>query len=811
VKPKRGAALYGPRRSSAVLSVIAIAVVVAGTGVPNATATPSGKSVTSAALGADRGISWPDGQALPQFAEPTRLDVVDLPELPGDLKLLLGTLQGVVNRSEPRIYLIGDDATGGEGRLTWLRSLKVPYTIHPDPWTLVSKYRDAVRGTIIFDPDVPDTVNVATTLAGLKNAVVASPALANRLEQEYGLGVLDDLRGRFADGLEAYEWQFEQLWPQTSHRMLIGLPPQRHVGVPPGIPDIYTTIAEEAEHVHDASNRATYDLDLSDRLGGDAVWVRFDDTFTNDGWGPAVGQVTVRADGEAIAQFVPGTAEEAPYLFDAGNSQVAGGPPQHRFADGNSHFVYRFAPPAGTQELTLSVQMWNEYTLSVTGTEPERPFDEEFAYLRDYAVANRAMTFWLDPNVAAERALFERIMAETEPPTPYLGWFAQDVAGEFVGTELASRHGVYVLAADWFENMSVHSGSRARVSARQPQPPSPPLENKIYVTFTVSEGDNLQYNEHRLRRLWDDPGRGSVPINWSTSPLLADVARNFLGHYQRTATRNDLLVAGPSGGGYIYPTPWPDETFDTFTAQTREYMNATGMDIVYVLNRVDGHDVDLTLDEATAYVEDVEPRGILLNWGSTTQTRMLDGDVPLSTVRGAGGTDELEHAIAEASAGWDGESPLFLSIGVLAWNTTPTDVAAVADSLGSEYEIVRGDQYFELISGTPRLSASVSPERKRIGASKKRVSFRFRAANVGAGPSGELTLCARAPAKRVKVAGERCRAHGSFAPGAARTQRFRLTVKPKARGKRTRITFTARGPGVDSRTGSATLTVRRRG
>ncbi len=757
----------------------------------------------------DGGINWPDGRALPRFAEPTRLDVVDLPELPGDLKLLLGTLQGVVNRTEPRIYLIGDDATSGEGRLTWLRSLRVPYTIHPRPWKLVSKYRKAVRGIIVFDPEVPDTVNVATTLAGLKNAVVASPALAERLQRVYGLRVLDDLRGRFADRLEAYEWQFEQLWPQTTHRMLIGVPPQRDVGLPPGIPDIYTTTAKVSEHVHDASNRATYDFDLSDRLGGDGVWVRFDDAFTNDGWGPAVGQVTVRADDQIIAQFVPGTAEEGPYLFDAGNSQIAGGPPQHRFADGERYFVYRFAPPAGTQELTLSVQMWNEYTLSVTGTEPERPFQEEFAYLRDYAVANRAMTFWLDPNIPAERALFERIMAETEPPTPYLGWFPQDVAGEFGGTELASRHGVYVLAADWFENMSVHSGSRARVSDRQPQPPSPPLENKIYVTFTMSEGDNLQYNEHRLRRLWDDPGRGSVPINWTTSPLLADAARNFLSHYQRTATRNDLLVAGPSGAGYIYPTPWPDETFDTFTAQTRRYMKATGMDVVYVLNRVDGRDVDLTPDEATAYVDDVEPRGILLNWGITTQTRVLDGKVPLSTVRGAGGADELERAIAEASAGWDGESPLFLSIGALAWNTTPTDLAAVADSLGPEYEIVRGDQYFELVSGTPRLSASVSPSRMKIGPRRKRVSFRFRAANVGAGPSGKVTLCAEAPRKRVEVTGTGCRAYASLAPGAARTQRFKLEVKPKAGGKRTRITFTARGPGVDKHTATATLTVRR--
>lgn len=642
------------------------------------------------------GISWPSGQALPHFPEPKRLDVIDIPELDGDMKLLLGTLQGVVNRTEPRMYLIGPDATNGEGRLTWLKSLKVPYTIHTDPWKLVGKYRGSVRGVIVTDPAVPDTNNVATTLAGLKNAVVASPALAEQLRQKYGLKPLDDLRGKFANRLEAYQWQFEHLWPQTTHRMLIGLPPQRDVGLPPGIPDIYTTIAKVTQHIHDASNRQVYDFDLSNQLGGDAVWVRFDDAFTGEGWGPAVGQVTVKAGDQVIAQFVPGTADEEPFLFDADGSQLSAGPPAHRFADGGNYFVYRFAPPAGTTQLTLSVQMWNEYTVSVTNQEPARPFKEGYAYLRDYAVANKAMTFWLDPNVTAERELFEQIMEQTEAPTPYLGWFAQDVAGEFGGTELASRHGVYVLAADWFENMTVHSGSRAPISNQQKELPVPQLENKVYVSFTMSEGDNLQYNEHRLRQLWDDPGRGSVPINWSTQPLLLDAAPNFLNHYQRTATDNDLLIAGPSGAGYIYPTPWPEATFGRFAAQTSTYMNATGMDIVYVLNRVDGENIDLDPAKATAYVEQVKPRGMLLSWQGTTETTMLNGKVPLSTVKGAGGVDEIKRAIADASAGWDGSSPLFLSIGVLAWNTTPTDLKAVVDSLDSKYQVVRGDQYFEL-------------------------------------------------------------------------------------------------------------------
>lgn len=549
----------------------------------------------------------------------------------------------------------------------------------------------------MVDSDVADSINVATTLAGLRDAVVATPALADRLEREYHLPVLEDLRGRFASRLEAYEWQFSHLWPHTTHRMLIGLPPLKDVSLPPGVPAGYDTLLKAEEHLHDASNRDVYEFDLSDYLGGEGIWVRFDDAFTNDGWGPAVTEVVLQADGTKVARFTPGTEEEEPFPFDLGNSQTSLGPPLHRFADGTRYFVYRFAPPAGTRELTLDVEMWNEFTVSVTDEEPAVPGRVAFAYLRDYAVATKAMTFWLDPNIPEERALFQRIMREVAPGTPYLGWFAQDIAGEFGGTELCSAHGVYVLAADWFENMTVHSGAGGRIRDRQQVVPPPPLENEIYVTFTMSEGDNLQYNEHRLRVLWEDPARGSVPINWTTSPLLKDAARNFLSYYQRTATDNDLLVAGPSGAGYIYPNPWPDDTFHVFAEQTRRYMADTGMDIVYVLNRVDHRDVDLSDAKAAAYVEHVRPRGMLLNWGGNSRSSMLLGRTPLSTIRGVGAVDEAQRALAEAKEGGDGTSPRFVALGVNAWSMTPQDLLQVAESFGPEYAVVRGDQYVELV------------------------------------------------------------------------------------------------------------------
>lgn len=655
-----------------------------------------------AAVGPDSrptGIFWPEQQELPSFAEAEHLDVADVERVPGEERLMLASLQGIVNREKPRIYLAGERFPE-EGKLTWLNSLNVPYTLYDNHWEIVNRYISAAKGLVIYDPDVPDTINVATTLAGLKDALAVGPGLAERMKAEpYRLPVLEDLRGKFRSRTEAYAWQLEHLWPQATHRMLIGIPPTVGIALPPGIPPQFKTLAEETRQIRDASNRKTYELDLSEFLGKEAVYVRFDDAFPNDGWGPAVHQVTIEADGQTIGQFVANTDQEKAYLYDGGGSVANNNFNGHRFADNTRYFVYRFVPPEGTKRLVVSVDMWNQFKVSATNVQPARSgVQEPYAHLRDYAVANRAMVFWLAGNTDEDRAIFERILSETKPGSPYLGWFPNDVAGEFSGVELASRHGVYVLAADWFSNMSAWSGTRANFHAGPKQPPAAPaLQNKIYVSFVFSEGDNLQYNEHRLRKIWDDPQRGKVPITWGTSPLLADAAPAMLDYYMRTATLNDLLIAGPSGPGYFYPAAWPDDGFSDFLHQAGKYMKRTGMDIPYVLNRLDNREVPLAGTKAEAYIRELDPPGVYFSWSNRFGVELVNGTLPQSTVRGTGSVQEANAVLAQAAAGWDGKSPMFVSIGLYAWNMTPSDAVKIAESLGPQFEVVRGDHYFELI------------------------------------------------------------------------------------------------------------------
>src|SRR5436309_7168497 len=101
----------------------------------------------------------------------------------------------------------------------------------------------------------------------------------------------------------------------------------------------------------------------------------------------------------------------------------------------------------------------------------------------------------------------------------------------------------------------------------------------------MSEGDNLQYNQHRLQRIWHDPARGSIAIGWTISPVLSEAAPLMAAYYIDTATPNDELVAGPSGAGYIYPSHLPAKYLPAFLERTGQLMQRMNLTVLEVLNR----------------------------------------------------------------------------------------------------------------------------------------------------------------------------------------------------------------------------------
>jgi hypothetical protein len=196
--------------------------------------------------------------------------------------------------------------------------------------------------------------------------------------------------------------------------------------------------------------------------------------------------------------------------------------------------------------------------------------------------------------------------------------------------------------------------------------------------------------------LWDDPRRGEVPINWSINPMLLDVGPALMHYYQKSQTKNDYFVVGPSGAGYTYPSQWPASAIDKYTARTADYMRRTGMDIIYALNRE--NDTNIPLPEATvrSYLRHISMPGMLYNWISESTTTVTAG-LPITSQVGIASTDDGNNALADATADWDGTSPFFVALGILAWNMTAAQVSDFVAQLPEQYEVVRADTFFDLM------------------------------------------------------------------------------------------------------------------
>ena len=53
--------------------------------------------------------------------------------------------------------------------------------------------------------------------------------------------------------------------------------------------------------------------------------------------------------------------------------------------------------------------------------------------------------------------------------------------------------------------------------------------------------------------MWQDPARGTVPINWSLGPGIFDLAPPIARYYYEQATPKDCLYMALSGAGYCHP------------------------------------------------------------------------------------------------------------------------------------------------------------------------------------------------------------------------------------------------------------------
>lgn len=331
--------------------------------------------------------------------------------------------------------------------------------------------------------------------------------------------------------------------------------------------------------------------------------------------------------------------------------------------------------------------------------------DAHKAALREYAVAIGATTIWLDPDIASESTLLNSFLASMPAGSNFMGWWPN----EQPGVERTSQYGITTIASDWSTNLTVHSGMPRTVNLKA-MPQKPALQNKIYVAFILSDGDNLQYVEHLMRKLWNDPARGQVPMGWTLSPAMLDAMPGALNYYWQSSTDNDNLISGPSGYGYTYPNSWPDQTkLNNFVAKTNDYNQRAGFRVITIWNTITGginQTVGQTYANLAPYTLGLTAQNT--NGGLTIYSNKLPGMA--LNCNYCTNEQAIKDNIASAAAGWNGNAPRFIIIQAQPWQgVTPTSFKNAAAALNSNYVVVRPDHIFQLIrqaNGLPVDAAS---------------------------------------------------------------------------------------------------------
>ncbi len=324
-------------------------------------------------------------------------------------------------------------------------------------------------------------------------------------------------------------------------------------------------------------------------------------------------------------------------------------------------------------------------------------------YIRDMAVCTKSAVVWFENREESEREVYKKFLADMEAgEAAATGWYTEERSG--IGC--AAEFGLSTIPSDYFENSTVYAGCSHKIN-KPKIPKMPPLENKIYAAVYLSDGDNVQYNQHVMLNLWRNPDRGSIPINWTVSPVLVDFGPGMYNYYTATATDNDCLVSGPSGAGYSLIVDRHNKKINLtdrekakkYVTLSDRYLEAAGIHSITIWDEA----TDMHADVYSEYCRSLYGATLVDWWMLPEPLETMERENIALIPNSPGYTGEIEaiyKTFAEKIKKWDKKSPLFLSAQGVSWNMTPANLKALSDKLNELatglVQLVRADHFFSL-------------------------------------------------------------------------------------------------------------------
>lgn len=412
---------------------------------------------------------------------------------------LITALQGIVNRFQPRLYLlfVGDDARGGTDRY-WLEHLRQPGEwLHRarletarDPMELVQRFRRSLKGLVVWDERVPATALVASTSAGVDNL------LPVRYDPDP-----NSLYSRLTTGKDALPIRLALLKP-NGEPLFTG---KERLGPLP-LPSTDSAKCDAlmwAVGTYLRRGKCTPGV-----LGyySDANWL--------------TGRVKLPIERTMLCNHDYFIARKG-FFFDLSpwdDCKPVDDPEQ----------------PLGTDLRTLKAILTASYDLTAGGMTHIGGFVPwDFKYTDAVGEPHGAVeSEWRFVEIAS------CFNAYLDADAPAIGAMAN--ASFFMHYPLEKRYPQQHPTLDDLQRAG-YVLADGRVAPYS------------FVAFYVGDYDSSAWFYRMIPRLWSDPARGKLPLAWAFNPNLAHRFPVGMHFVRRHASPNDYFIAGDSGAGYLNP------------------------------------------------------------------------------------------------------------------------------------------------------------------------------------------------------------------------------------------------------------------
>ena len=346
----------------------------------------------------------------------------------------------------------------------------------------------------------------------------------------------------------------------------------------------------------------------------------------------------------------------------------------------------------------------------------ERP---AIPYVHDIGAACGSACVWLDPRTSSERSLLDKFLKDLTPGRDFvLGWYPEERSG--VGE--ATKYGLSSVPGDFFENTTVYTAVNKPIKI-PPVPKRPKLENKVYATIYISDGDNIQYCQHAMAKIFEQSGRGQMPMNWTISPALADFSPSMLNYYYGKATTNDCFVSGPSGMGYSMPFNGLAGTsgeyylsagakFIPYTQLTQRYIEKAGLRVITIWDNISSAQRKAFADNCPYLygltINDYERQTGRLAYAVQSGWLPIAPQYPCYRGDIEGITDFFNRDIKN----FKGTGPMFVTGQADVWNLGPDKLIALKSKLNelspNNVKIVRADHWFSYYNEAHHLPFNIT-------------------------------------------------------------------------------------------------------